>query len=181
MAEAEFTTVARPYARAVFAHALDSREGLDHWSDMLQLLADTTANRSMQEVLDNPALTRTQRVELLFAICGKRLNEQAKNFIRILAERGRIELLQKIYTLYELMKANHEKTLDVELTSAYEIGDAQCRRIQSILAEKLQREVKIETKVDASLLGGAILRTEDTVIDYSVRGKLAKLAQAMNS
>lgn len=181
MAEGEFTTVARPYARAVFAHALNSQEGLDHWSGMLQLLADTAANSSVEEMLDNPALSRTQRVELLFSVCGERLNEQVKNFIRILAEQGRIELLQQIYALYERMKANHEKTLHVELTSAYEIGDAQCQRIKSILGKKLRREVRIEAKVDASLLGGAILRMEDTVIDYSVRGKLAKLAQAMNS
>ncbi|HJN52094.1 MAG: F0F1 ATP synthase subunit delta [Pseudomonadales bacterium] len=181
MAESELTTVARPYARAVFAHALDSREGLGDWSDMLRILADTAANNSVQEVLDNPALTKTQRVDLLVSICGDRLNEQAGNFIQILAEQNRIELLPQICTLYELMRADHEKTLDVELTSAYEIGDREFQRIQDILKDKLQREVRIESKVDPSLLGGAIVRTEDTVIDYSVRGKLAKLAQAMNS
>lgn len=181
MAESELTTVARPYARAAFAHALDSAEGLSGWSDMLHILADTSANNSVKEALESPALTRTQRVELLKAVCGGQLNEQAGNFIRILAEQGRIKLLPQIYTLYEQMKANHEKTLDVYLTSAYEVADEESQRIQNALREKLQREVRLETRVDPSLLGGAIIRTEDSVIDYTVRGKLAKLAQAMNS
>lgn len=180
MAESELTTIARPYARAVFAHALDSPEGLSGWSDMLHILADTSANNSVREVLENPALTRSQRVELLLAVCGEQLNEKAGNFVRILAEQNRMELLPQIFVLYEQMKANHEKTLEVYLTSAYEIGDEESLRIQNALREKLQREVRIESKVDPSLLGGAIIRTEDTVIDYSVRGKLAKLTQAMN-
>jgi len=181
MAESELTTIARPYARAAFAHSLDSSEGLNGWSDMLQLLAEAIENGSVQEVLDNPALTKTQRVELLIAVTGERLNEQARNFVHILAEQDRIELLPQIHMLFELMKANHEKTLDVELTSAYDIGEEESRQIQRVLREKLQREVRIESKVDPSLLGGAIVRTEDTVIDYTVRGKLNKLAQTMNS
>jgi|TARA_Y100000310_G_scaffold344456_1_gene457318 F-type H+-transporting ATPase subunit delta len=181
MAESEHTTIARPYARAVFAHALDGGAGLAEWSDMLGILADAAADSSVQEVLDNPALTRSERVDLLVSICGDRLNVQARNFIQILAEQDRIELLQQISTLYGLMKAEHEKTLDVELTSAYEIGADEFQRIQNILKEKLQRDVRIESRVDPSLLGGAIVRTEDTVIDCSVRGKLGKLAQAMNS
>ena len=181
MAESELTTIARPYARAVFAHALGSGDGLAGWSDTLQVLADTVANSSVQEALENPRLTREQRVELLLAVCGAQLSGPAGNFIQILAEQDRLELLPQIHTLYQLMKANHEKTLDVELTSAYALDDEEGQRIQKVLQEKLQRDVRLESKVDPSLLGGAIVRTEDTVIDYTVRGKLAKLAQAMNS
>lgn len=181
MAESEATTVARPYARALFAHALESGAGLDNWSATLSLLAAVASNDSVAQVLDDPNITGRRRVELLLELTGDQLSDQARNFVVILAEQNRVELLPQIASLFDLMKRNHEKRVEVELVSAYDVNDETREKIRSALAESLKREISIETEVDASLLGGAIVRTGDTVMDYSVRGKLNKLGHELNT
>ena len=89
-------------------------------------------------------------------------------------------MLPVIAELYEIQKANHEKTIEVEITSAYEVDEAAQQQLSDALKQKLQREVNLSTTVDQSLIGGVIIRTEDTVIDNSVRGKLEKLSQVLN-
>ena len=111
---------------------------------------------------------------------GEELNDQGRNFVQVLAKYGRIALLPEISAMYELFKANHEKTMDVEITSAYEVEDADKTILSEALKKKLQREISLTSTVDASLLGGVIIRAEDTVIDNSVRGKLNKLSHALN-
>lgn len=181
MAEAELTTVARPYARAVFAHALASGTGLDDWSATLSLLAGVVTDAGVRQALDNPALTRGRRMELLLELVSDQLSQEGRNFVTILAEQGRVDLLPQIASLYELMKRNHLKRVEVELTSAYEVDEADREKIRRALAASLQREITIESTVDPALVGGAIVRTGDTVIDYSVRGKLTRLGHELNS
>ena len=103
-----------------------------------------------------------------------------RNFVRVLAQYGRITLLPEISSLYELMKANHEKTVHVEVTSAFDISEAEASQLADGLARHLQQEIELDTSVDGELLGGVVIRAEDTVIDHSVRGKLRKLSQALS-
>jgi len=181
MAEAELTTVARPYARALFAYVLAHGAELDEWSATLGLLASITREPKVAELLDHPDITRQRRTEVLLEVAGDRVNEAARNFVTILAEQNRVELLPEIANLYELMKRNHLKRVEVQLTSAYEVAQEDSEKIRKALAQSLQREITIETQVDPSLVGGAIVRTGDTVLDYSVRGKLTKLGHELNS
>ena len=85
-----------------------------------------------------------------------------------------------IYKIFELLKANHEKTMDVEVTSAFEMSDEDGNKLSEALKKRLQREISLTATVDHSLIGGIVVRTEDTVIDNSVRGKLDRLAQVLN-
>lgn len=179
MAQAEKTTIARPYARAAFAVGLDSDE-LPSWSNMLSILAFASSQEAVRQALDDPQLTRREQADLLVRVCGEDLNDNARNLVSVLAEHGRTGLLEEIARLFDGLRAAHEKTVDVEIISAFDVSDEDRRKLQTGLKERLKRDVNIEARVDKELLGGVIIRAEDTVIDNSIRGKLAKLAQVMS-
>ena len=180
MAEAESSTVARPYARSAFSCALDQREGLAEWSRVLRLLSVIVNESVVQASLDNPLLTREDQVRLLVDLVDDELlSTQARNFIEVLAENGRLGLIPTITEQYEMMKSNHEKTLDVSITSAFEVSVQNKQVLTETLAKRLQRNINLETEVDQSLIGGVLIKTEDTVIDDTVRGRLERLAQAL--
>lgn len=183
MAEAELTTIARPYARAAFAYAIESgdpRENLAKWSTMLALLASAVEHDVIRERLDDPMLTSGQEAAFLQEFLSGELDTPAQNFVQILAQYGRITLLPEIAELFELLKAEHEKTVKVEVRSAFEVTEAEVSALAETLHRYLQREVELSTSVDASLLAGVVVKAEDTVIDYSIRGKLRKLSQALS-
>lgn len=179
MAEAELATIARPYARAAFAHALEQEGGLGRWSSMLGLLASAVSEGVVAERLDDPKLTTEDVAAFLGLLFEADIDDEARNFINVLAEYGRIELLPHIAKQYELLKADHERTISVEVTSAYEVSDEEVDKLSVALKTKLQRDVNLTTAVDASLVGGVVIKAEDTVIDGSIRGKLRKLSQAL--
>ena len=108
-------------------------------------------------------------------------DENGKNFVQTLSEVGRLPLFPQIAEQFETLKAEQEKTVEVEITSAYELTSEQQTNLAQALQKRLNREIKIQTQVDQSLIGGVLIHAGDTVIDGSVRGKLAKLAEAMNS
>ena len=179
MAEAELSTVARPYARAAFSFALDQDGGLAHWSRMLQLLSAAVNESIVQAALDDPLLTMDDKTSFLFDLMGDDLSGQGRNFIGVLAEYDRLALIATVAEQFEVLKANHEKTLDVSVTSAYEVSEDDQQRLSDALSGKLQRDINVETDVDEALIGGVLIRTEDTVIDDTVRGRLTRLAQAL--
>jgi|TARA_B100002003_G_C14157083_1_gene557365 F-type H+-transporting ATPase subunit delta len=179
MAETELATIARPYARAAFTYALDQTEGLVTWSRMLSLLAATARQEMVRQALDDPSLSDEQGAELLVRLLGDELSEEGRNFVAVLSAYSRIELLPNISEMFELLKANHEKTMDVEISSAFEVTQSEKESLSQALNTKLQREINLETSVDKSLLGGVVIKAEDTVIDDSVRGKLQKLSNAL--
>lgn len=177
---AELTTLARPYAKAAFAIALQEK-ALGDWSGMLQLSAQVAGNEKVSAVLSSPALTSDQVAESFVEVCGDKLDDKGKNFIHLLAENKRLVLLPEIFAMFEVLKANQEKSIDVEITTAFEIGSTVSDQLAQALSARLEREIKLVTSVDQSLVGGAIIRAGDNVIDNSVRGKLSKLAESMNS
>ena len=179
MAEAELSTVARPYARAAFSFALDQDGGLARWSRMLQLLSAAVNESIVQAALDDPLLTMDDKTSFLFNLMGDDLSGQGRNFIGVLAEYDRLTLIATVAKQFEVLKANHEKTLDVSVTSAYEVSEDDQQRLSDALSGKLQRDINVETDVDESLIGGVLIRAEDTVIDDTVRGRLIRLAQAL--
>jgi F-type H+-transporting ATPase subunit delta len=147
---------------------------------MLSLLAATVSNDTVSVALDNPTLTTESEAALVIDVMGEELNEKGRNFVHVLAQYGRMMLLPEISEMFELLKANHEKTMDVEITSAFEVDEADKNLLGEALQRRLQRDISVSASVDASLLGGVVIRAEDTVIDNSVRGKLNKLSHALN-
>jgi len=177
---AELSTLARPYAKAAFEYALD-KNGLDQWSSQLATVAAVAADEGMNVVLSNPSLTAAQQAQTLSDVCGDAVSAEVRNFIGILASNKRLALLPEISALFAQYKANQEKTVDVEVVSAFDLADSARDRLAEVLGRKLERQVNVRTSTDSNLLGGVLIRAGDLVIDGSVRGKLDKLAEAMNS
>ena len=177
---AELSTLARPYARAAFEFARDRGE-LQTWSAQLASAAAVTLDVVMARVLGNPALTAAQQAQTLKDVCGDAINTHGQNFVSVLASNKRLTLLPEISAVFEQYKANQEKTVDVKVFSAFEVTEQTEQTLARVLRTKLEREVKVDSVVDKALLGGVLIRAGDLVIDGSVRGRLNKLAEAMNS
>lgn len=176
---AELTTLARPYAKAAFEFARDVN-ALDRWSNMLATVVAVVQHPTITKLLDSPNLSAEQKGQEIVDICGDDLDSKVGNFIKYLARNDRLSLLPQVRTLFELLKANHEKTIDVDVATAFEMTEEQQQKLLTSLKAKLQREVNLQTVIDKSLIGGAIVRAGDLTIDGSVRGRLAKLAETMN-
>lgn len=168
------TTIARPYAKALFEHALAENQ-LSQWSHHLRLLAQAVLTPEASQFIANPASTVSQHVELLEAISDTKADESLKNLINLLATNKRLALLPEIEQLYQVHRAEQEKTLSVEVISFSEVSPEQQQKLTDSLSKRLQRKVSLEIRIDTSLLGGAIIQAGDLVIDGSVRGKLNKL------
>jgi F-type H+-transporting ATPase subunit delta len=177
---AELSTLARPYAKAAFEYARD-KGSLAQWSEQLATAAAVAAAEGMAKVLDNPSLTAEQQTQILNDVCGDALGNEARNFIAILSDNKRLALLPEISNQFDLFKANLEKSVEVEVISAFDLADETTARLADVLGRKLERDVKVSTSTDKDLLGGVLIRAGDLVIDGSVRGRLNKLAEAMNS
>ncbi|NBA97034.1 F0F1 ATP synthase subunit delta [Pseudomonas sp. R5(2019)] len=177
---AELTTLARPYAKAAFEHA-QAHQQLANWSAMLGLAAAVSEDDTMQRLLKAPRLTSAQKATTFIDVCGDKLNAQAQNFIHVAAENDRLGLLPEISALFDLYKAEREKSVDVDVTSAFALNKEQQDKLAKVLSARLNREVRLQATEDSTLIGGVIIRAGDLVIDGSVRGKLAKLAEALKS
>jgi F-type H+-transporting ATPase subunit delta len=177
---AELSTLARPYAKAAFQYAADASD-LQGWSDSLAVAAVVASQDVVVKLLSSPSYTATQQAEKTIEVCGDALNEKSRSFVQVLAENHRLQLLPQIYQQFEVLKANREKTVEVSVVSASEISTEQQDKLASALSSKLEREVNMQVSIDDSLIGGVVVRAGDTVIDGSIRGRLAKLAEVLNS
>ena len=176
---AEILTIARPYAHAAFLFA-DSHQALKEWSGMLEFLAVVAADPEMTDLIENPRLTETQIAELFIGIGADRLDDNCHNFIRLLAENRRLKLLPEIAALFEIQRRDAEQTIRAELITAFPVTAAQQAAVTAALKQRLGREIELECITDATLLGGAIIRAGDLVIDGSVLGKLERLGNSLS-
>lgn len=177
---AELTTLARPYADAVFARATQT-DKLDVWSDMLALLATVVADDRVSALIGNPEFSAEQLSAFLIDIGGGRLTDEGQNLVKLLAHNDRVALLPEIAGLFETAKSEREGKVDVEVVSAYPVNAAQEQALADALKARLGREVNISSSEDKSLLGGVKVRAGDLVIDGSVRGQLTALANQLGA
>lgn len=175
---AELATLARPYAKAVFELAKGDRS-LDQWSRMLGFLSAAAAAPKVRALLDSPDLSAEVKAERLVEICGEELNDRAKALVRILARNKRLDALEEIREQFEARKAEEERMLDVEVVTAHPLSAEQSDALRTALQKRFEREVNLTSRVDDAVLGGAVIRAGDTVIDASLRGRLDKLAESL--
>ena len=175
---AELATLARPYANAVFSMARESR-ALDTWARRLGVLAAAAAEERMRAHLEAPEVPAEQKAFHLADVCGDEVDDRGRRLLLVLARNGRLGLLGEISRRFEELKAAAERNLDVEVLSTYPLTEAQAERLKDALQTRFGKEVRLSSDVDESLLGGAIVRAGDTVIDGSVRGRLDKLAESL--
>ena len=182
---ADNNTIARPYAQAVFELAVDAGT-LGSWSESLEAAGQILADNVLVEYLGNPEFNDTQRLEFLtglFASAKVKLlagaDKKGSNFLKLLLENGRVAVLPEIAAHFEALKAKVENSVDVTVTSATKLSEKQVQEIASSLKKRLGSDVKVETKIDENLIGGAVIRAGDVVIDGSLRARLEGLANCL--
>jgi F-type H+-transporting ATPase subunit delta len=175
----ELITVARPYARAAFELAREE-DRFKPWSEMLAYMAAVARDPTLHALLDSPRLTTDQAAELFLAVCGEHIDEQGANLVRLMAENRRLTALPEVAELFEQYRARAEGKVEVEVTSAQKLDPRHRDAFIGALKHRLGREVDLTTRTDPSLLGGAVIRAGDLVIDGSIRGRLNRLAVTLS-
>jgi F-type H+-transporting ATPase subunit delta len=174
----QLTTLARPYARAAFETAIGDNS-LKTWAAGLGLLAALLQESKVASYLADPSRNTGTQAQTLIDLGGSELDAKVQNFVLVLAANKRLALLPDIATLFEELKADYEKTVDVDVISAFGMDQLAESNLVAALKKRLQRDVKLNVTVDRALIGGMIVRAGDLVIDGSVRGRLNKLAESV--
>lgn len=177
---AERATIARPYAKAAFEFARDAR-AFAEWSRGLQLAAEIVADPRVAALIKNPEWTAAEIADFVTGVAGEKLNAGMQNFVRVLAANRRLLLLPEIAAHYEAFRAQVENTVDVEVVSAVKLDAAQAEKLSAAINARLKRRVNMHNTVDATLLGGAVIRAGDLVIDGSLKGRLERLRTDLTS
>jgi F-type H+-transporting ATPase subunit delta len=177
---AEVTTIARPYAEAVFQLA-DKANALDTWSQTLARMATVAEHPEIRGAIGNPKLTDDQVSKLFVESCGGDLVLEARNFITLLVDNGRLGLLPEVYQLFERSKREREGVVEAHISSAFPLDGEQLATLVARLETKFKRKVSPVVSVDKDLIGGVKIVVGDEVLDASVRGKLASMRAALTS
>lgn len=177
---AEPSTIARPYAEAVFRLA-DAQGRLAEWSVALANLAAVAADARVRAAVGDPNLPAAKVAGLFIAVLAGKLSGEAENLVRVLAENDRLDVLAEICTQYEALKNEREGVVEAEVFSAFELDAAQVADLVSRLEKKTGRKVKARVSVDASLIGGVKIVIGDKVIDGSARAQLGALEAALKA
>lgn len=177
---AEKATIARPYAKAAFAHAREQGD-LPRWSEALRIASIVVDDPRVAGLLGNPKVTPEELVELIAQIAGTAVDERVRNFLATIAQSRRLGLLPEIAAMFEVMRADVENIADVEIVSAIELSDAQRERLAAALRKRLGRDVRLHCSVDPRLLGGAVVRSRDLVIDGSLDARLKRLTAELTN
>ena len=180
----DFETAARPYAKALFELASEDGQ-LEDWNERLQLAGLIASDEQMISMFESPSMLASEQAELFLSVYSAvpdapAASDTFKNLISLLAENGRLASLPSIAVILESLKRESEGKVEVWVTSALELSEKQQQDIERSMAKKLGKEVSITTSIDASLIAGAIIQAGDMVIDGSARGRLDKLAVALN-
>lgn len=175
---ADLSNIARPYAQAIFALAHEAGE-LEHWSESLNLLQEIVGNPDMEKVVNDPRITRQQVQDLVLELGGNAFSEPVKNLIRLVAQNRRWNVVPSITRLYEQLRAESEGIVEAELETAFPVSPEQSELVSSALENALGQKIRLNSRVNQDLIGGAVIRAGDWVIDGSIQARLAKLATTL--
>jgi len=175
---AEPVTIARPYAEAVFKLARE-QDALAKWSDALANLDAVIGDARVQVMIADPNVGTQQIEALVLGVIGDKLDGDARNFIQVLAQNGRLDVTPQIRELYENLKREQEGVLEARVISAMPISDDQVKTLVSALEAKFKRRITTKVEVDQQLIGGVKIVVGDKVIDATVRGRLDAMAATL--
>jgi F-type H+-transporting ATPase subunit delta len=176
---AELATIARPYAEALFRVAKSGN--LAAWSDLVSEMAQVASHPDVKAFANNPKLSDKQIAETFLSLLKSNVTSEAKNFVATLVENGRLSLLPEIGEQFHALKNAQEGAADAEITSAFDMSDAQVKDLVATLERKFGRKLNPSVTVDPSLIGGVRVAVGDEVLDTSVRAKLQKMHTALAS
>lgn len=171
---AELSTLARPYAKAVFELAQASKS-FPSWSKQLAAIAEAVAAPAVAQAIRAPGIAKSELAAAIIAITNGALDKQGESLVKLLAENGRLSLVGSLVAQYEQLRAEAETRVLVEITTAADVGEAQKTALSAAVTKKLNRAVDISWATDASLITGARIKAGDLVIDGSASGELERL------
>jgi len=177
---AENVTIARPYAEAAFKLA-EGAGALGPWSEALDRMAFAAADERMKTCINDPKLGADKLAELFIGIVGGSFDDAQKNFVHVLIENERLQVLPEIRDLFVALKNEHEGVKEAVITSAFPLDDAALAALKADLEARFKAAVNITVSIDPELIGGVRIAVGDEVIDASVRGKLANMAAALKN
>ncbi|MDR2208289.1 MAG: F0F1 ATP synthase subunit delta [Azoarcus sp.] len=172
-------TIARPYADAAFKLARGA-DALASWLELLSRLAAIVADADMQACISDPEASADQLAGLLLDVAGELTDEQ-RNFVRVLVENGRLQVLPEIRNLFVVLKNEHEGVLEARIASAFPLDGATLASLTADLETRFKARIDAIVTIDPELIGGVRVAIGDEVIDASVRGKLASMAAALKN
>ena len=175
---AEPVTIARPYAEAVFKLASEGN-ALAAWSDAIANIDGVVTDSRVQACISDPKVSTQQLEGLVLGVVGDKLTGDARNFVQVLVQNGRLDLMPLIRSHFEALKREKEGVLEAKIISALPLNDTQVKELVAQLEAKYQRKVIAQVETDASLIGGVKIVVGDKVIDGTVRGKLDAMAAAL--
>ena len=175
----ELTTVARPYAKAAFDFAVE-KQTVAQWQEMLVFAGAVAQDASIKQVLKG-AYSASKLAEIFIGVCGEQIDENGQNLIRVLAENKRLSALPDVATLFNQYKAEFDKEIEVDVTSAIKLTKVQQTSISAALEKRLSRKVNLICNVDKTIVAGLTIKAGDTVIDGSIQTKLNRLADALQA
>lgn len=178
----ELTTIARPYAKAAFDFAVEQSEqnksAVEKWINMLAFLAELIHHDKVQLYLTSSNST-LKLADTVISICGEQLDQYGQNLVRLMAENKRLNALPAVFNEFKSYVEEYNSIAQVEVISAQPLNDAQQQKIVIAMEKRLARKVKLNCRIDSSLIAGAIIRTNDFVIDGSSRGQINRLANEL--
>ena len=175
----EWTTIARPYAKAAFDYAVENKT-IAQWQEMLVFAAEVSKNDTVSSLLTG-SLAVEKLAAIFNGVCGEQLDQHGQNLVKVLAENRRLQALSDISVLFNQLKADFDKEIDVDVTSAVKLKKQQQTSLSKALETRLARKVKLNCSVDPELIAGVLIKAGDTVIDGSLRSKLNRLSDALQA
>lgn len=176
----QYAIFARPYAKATFEYALKTK-ALADWGKSLEVLAYVVLDPAVVDFISNPRVTQEQALALLLSPFSTSMKswDALTRWLHLIVEQQRVLVLPEIYLQYQFLRAEHEKTLAVEVFSYMPMSSKQTLVLKERLSKRLQRDVDLQIVVDPTLIGGAVIKAGDMVIDGSVLGRLRAMAQGL--
>ncbi len=174
----ELSTLARPYAEAVFKRALET-ETTEKWSNTLAFVAAVVNDGEFAAIIDNPKVSNERLLGLLVDICAEHIDTESENFLKLLVQNDRLKLAGHIHALYEEQKAQTEGYVDVDVTTAYAFTKEDEKKFTASLEQTLKKTVRLSVSIDKSLIGGFVAKAGDLVIDGSIKGQLQTMQKTL--
>ncbi len=182
---AEYLTVARPYAKALYAQA-SSHNTVDAWLNILYILGLVADNKNIQHMVADPTVSSQRIIDMLHTLCQEvspshltSIQQPLANFLALLCQDKRLVVLPAIFELYQRMVAENAGVVNVEITSAADLAPEQQDKIMRALEKRFAAKIDVTYKLDESLIGGVLLRADNWVMDGSIKGKLARLKETI--
>ena len=179
---AETATIARPYAEALFRVASESSAGnLGAWSELVSEMGQVAANPDIKALAGDPNVPGEKLAELFLSVLKSPLNDEARRFVKLLVDNGRLTVMPEIAEQFHVLKNAREGSSDVEITSAFPLEGSQLNDLVAALERKFGRKLYAQVAVDPSLIGGVSVKVGDEVLDTSVRSRLAAMQATLTA